>query len=150
MIRVAAGILIRDAKFLICQRRADAVFPLRWEFPGGKLDPGETPRRALVRELAEELAIRVDAKDLELIESVRHRYPSGLEVELHFFRVRAFAGEPANRAFEKIVWAEGSRLPSFDFLEADRALLARLAGAGASPVPRPARRRSAAAPIPED
>ena len=130
MIRVAAGILFQEGRILACQRRGPGPFALKWEFPGGKIRPGETPRAALVRELEEELGIQVEAEELIPEETVTHRYPQGREVELHFFRVERFAGRIENREFADLAWVAPGDLPALDFLEADRPLVARLAGAG--------------------
>jgi len=134
MIRVSAGILWRGDRILICQRDSGALAG-KWEFPGGKLAPGESAEEALVRELFEELGIEVRAEDCRLMEVLRHDYPGGPQVELHFFQVRRFAGEPRNLGFRGMEWVAPEQAPSFDFLEADRPLLARLAaeGLGAGP-----------------
>lgn len=130
MIRVAAGILWRGRRLLICQRRHGGPFPLRWEFPGGKLKPHESAERALCRELGEELAVDVSPEGLRKLEVVRHHYPQGPEVELHFFAVEGFSGEPENLSFESIAWVEPEELERYDFLEADRPLVARIAAGG--------------------
>lgn len=130
MIRVAAGILARGDQVLICRRRKEGAFPLKWEFPGGKLQDGESPEAALIRELAEELGIALAEGGLERMERVQHRYPGGADVEIHFFRVGLFDGEPVNLAFEEIAWVPRQALPDYDFLVADRPLVARLATAG--------------------
>jgi len=127
MIRVSAGILSRAEQVLICQRRESGAFAGKWEFPGGKLQEGESAEAALVRELAEELDIAVRQEDLRHLETLRHHYPGGPEVELHFFQVLSFRREPKNRSFQQIAWVPAARAASFDFLEADRGLLARLA-----------------------
>ena len=125
MITVAAGILTQDGRVLICQRKRTGAFPLQWEFPGGKVEPGEDARTCLGRELREELA--VEAEIGPEISSFEYTYPNGFEVKLSFFRVAAYSGELINQAFEQIVWVEPHQLPSFDFLEADRALVEKLA-----------------------
>ena len=127
MIRVSAGILSRGEQVLICQRPQAGAFAGKWEFPGGKLQEGESAEQALVRELAEELDIAVRQEDLRHLETLRHRYPDGPEVELHFFQVVSYEREPRNRSFEQIAWVPASQAQGFDFLEADRGLLARLA-----------------------
>lgn len=125
MIAVAAGILIQDGRILICQRKRDGAFPLQWEFPGGKVEPGEDAAMCLRRELREELTI--EAEIGSEISTFRYIYPNGFEVELFFLRVTDYTGEIANQAFEQLLWVNPSELPSYDFLEADRALVARLA-----------------------
>lgn len=99
--------------------------PLKWEFPGGKIEEGEQPRDALRRELDEELGIAATVGD-ELAR-IQHEYPNGAMVELRFFVVREFRGELENRIFKQIQWAEPKELPKFDFLEADLTLVQDLA-----------------------
>ena len=123
-IEVAAGLLRDGELILVCQRRATAVHPLRWEFPGGKLEPGESPDSCLERELHEELAIHatVGAR----LASVEHRYPQGPHVRVHFFAIASHRGTIENRVFERIEWRPLARLDELDFLDADRPLLALL------------------------
>ncbi len=116
----------RDGKLLIGQRKRDASkHPLKWEFPGGKVEPEETPADALVRELREELAI--EAVPGPHIESYEFHYPGSERATLLlFFRVTEFTGEPQNLDFEQIHWAPAAELPRFDFLEGDVAFVERL------------------------
>jgi 8-oxo-dGTP diphosphatase len=130
VIRVAAGILRRGGKVLVCQRRRGGPFALKWEFPGGKLKEGESAGTALRRELEEELGIMVPPGEIRLLEVVRHGYAGGPEVELHFFAVGGFTGKVENLSFEAIAWAMPERLGDYDFLEADRPLVARIAAGG--------------------
>ncbi|MBI2080243.1 MAG: (deoxy)nucleoside triphosphate pyrophosphohydrolase [candidate division NC10 bacterium] len=132
-LRVSAALIVRDGKILICQRAAREPFPLKWEFPGGKVEEGEEPAAALARELREELGIRATVGPE--VARIRHAYPGGPEVELRFFTVPAFAGEPANRSFAALEWAPLASLPGYDFLEADRTLTARIAREGRLPAP---------------
>jgi 8-oxo-dGTP diphosphatase len=99
--------------------------PLKWEFPGGKIEEGEQPRDALRRELDEELGI--DAKIGEEVLRTVHEYPGGGSVELRFFVVHQYRGEIENRIFRDIQWAQRSELPKYDFLEADLPLVRNLA-----------------------
>ena len=145
MIRVAAGILRRGGRILICRRPPGGAFAGKWEFPGGKLKEGETFEAALVRELAEELDIAVQLEDLRLLETVSHSYPEGPSVELRFFEVLAFLHEPCNRSFARIDWVDARQAPGFDFLEADRTLVNRLARDAELEVA-----RASCNPVPED
>ena len=95
--------------------------PLKWEFPGGKIEPGEHPTGALRRELDEELGIQARIGDE--VARIQHKYPRGGTVELRFFVVREFMGEPENRIFRDIQWVPRTRLGEFDFLEADHELV---------------------------
>lgn len=122
MIRVVAGVLVRGDAVLVCRRPAHKAHPGRWEFPGGKVEPGETLEQALRRELREELAI--EARVGGRLWSTEHRY-AGLEpVELHFFRIDAFEGEISGAHFPEIRWQSRSVLGELDMLEADRAFVA--------------------------
>jgi 8-oxo-dGTP diphosphatase len=119
--QVVAGLIVRDGKVLICQRTKYQPMPLKWEFPGGKIEEGEQPVPALERELKEELGIR--AKIGPEVATVRHYYRSGTSVELHFFMIEEFEGELENRIFRDVRWATRAELPTYDFLEADTTLV---------------------------
>src|SRR3954451_23945898 len=123
MKRVVAALILDAEKLLVCQRTRHQTMPLKWEFPGGKIEPGEQPRAALRRELEEELGIEAEVGDE--IARIRHDYNDAVSVELRFFLVPSFQGELENRIFKQIVWAEVTELPKFDFLEADIALVKR-------------------------
>ena len=125
MITVAAGILKQDERILICQRKRTGAFPLQWEFPGGKVEAGEDAQTCVKRELREELAIEADIGTE--VSAFQYTYPNGFQVSLVFFHVSGYTGEMANQAFERILWVEPRELLSYDFLEADRALVARIA-----------------------
>jgi 8-oxo-dGTP diphosphatase len=125
MKRVVAALIMRDGKLLVCQRTRHQTMPLKWEFPGGKIEEGEQPRDALRRELDEELGIQATIGD-ELAR-IQHEYPNGGMVELRFYIVREYQGELENRIFKDIQWAAAKDLPTFDFLEADLTLVKDLA-----------------------
>lgn len=120
-IEVAAGLLRDGDRILVCQRLATAVHPLRWEFPGGKLEPGESPDACLERELREELGI--DATIGARLASVEYVYADGPHVRVHFFEIASHRGVVTNRVFERIDWREIGRLSELDFLDADRPLV---------------------------
>jgi len=125
MTLVTAGILIDEDRVLVCQRRAGARFGLKWEFPGGKVEPAESPEGCLRRELAEELGIQAEVG--REIYRIDHQYPNGFAVRLLFFRVLSYTGTPVNRAFERIAWLRPEEFAGYDFLEADRELVERMA-----------------------
>jgi len=125
MTTVTAGLLSDGDRVLICQRRASSRFPLKWEFPGGKVEEGESPEDCLTRELREELAIEV-AVGPEVYRT-EYRYPNGFAVRLLCFRILRYTGTPVNRAFERIEWVPCADLAGYDFLEADRELVERMA-----------------------
>jgi len=125
---VVAAVIEQSGLILICQRRKGDRFELKWEFPGGKVQPGETPQEALQRELKEEL--QVSATIGPELHRLRHRYAEmDGEIELVFFAATLGQETMMNCAFEKMVWAERGRLPKYDFLAADRELVERLAKA---------------------
>ncbi len=122
---VVAGVLERDGQVLICQRRPGGRHPLKWEFPGGKVEPAEEPSAALARELLEELAVEAEIGDE--LDRYEYSYPGGGPLLLIFYRVRSFRGEPRNLQFADVRWEERERLAGYDFLEGDAAFLRKLA-----------------------
>lgn len=122
--QVVAAVIVREGRILICQRHRDSRHPLKWEFPGGKVEPGESPSEALARELREELEI--DARIGPEMHRETFRYGSGPPLDLLFYRVTGFSGVPVNTEFEHILWEIPSRLPDYDFLEGDREFVLRL------------------------
>ncbi len=125
MKRVVAALIVNDGRILACQRTRHQVMPLKWEFPGGKIEEGEQPRDALRRELEEELGIEATIGN-EVVR-IQHDYPSGGSVELRFFEVHEYQGEIENRIFREVRWVGRKELPELDFLEADRTLVKDLA-----------------------
>jgi 8-oxo-dGTP diphosphatase len=117
MVEVVAAIIERDGRILIGRRKPEQSHPLQWEFPGGKVEPGETPEQALARELEEELGI-AEAAGPE-ITRYPYTYPGKDPIRLIFFRVTNFAGEPRNLIFHEMRWEESRRLSEYDFVEGD-------------------------------
>ncbi|MEZ5351655.1 MAG: (deoxy)nucleoside triphosphate pyrophosphohydrolase [Bryobacteraceae bacterium] len=122
---VVAAVIVRDGRILIGQRREGEWHQFKWEFPGGKMEAAETPRLALRRELKEELDI--DAEIGEELDRYQYQYPGRSPIELIFFRVDRFAGEPRNLAFQDIRWESASAFPEYDFLDGDIDFVVRLA-----------------------
>jgi 8-oxo-dGTP diphosphatase len=120
---VVAGVMEHGGKILICRRRADQAHPLKWEFPGGKMEPGESPQAALVRELREELGIESVAGG-ELMR-YEYAYPEKRPILLIFIQVADWRGEIVNRIFETISWEKAEKLADFDFLEGDAPFISR-------------------------
>ena len=120
-ITVVAGLIQQGGKLLVCQRRRDGAFALKWEFPGGKVEAGETYEDGLRRELREELGIAAHIGPEAY--STRHDYPGKYTVELMFYHVVDFSGTADNYAFEQICWAVPADLPTYDFLEGDAELI---------------------------
>jgi 8-oxo-dGTP diphosphatase len=127
-IRVAAAVVWRDGRILLTQRPPGGPLGLLWEFPGGKIEPGETVAAALVREIREELGVA--ATPGEPIETVQHRYAHGLDVEVHFVRcVLAEGGIEPGEGVHALRWVRPADVDPAEVLEADREFLARLSAA---------------------
>lgn len=124
-ITVVAGVIERQGRILIGQRRVGEWNALKWEFPGGKLEPHEDPRKALERELREELSI--DAQVGEELMRYEFQYPGKPPIYLIFYKVDSYTGEPRNLAFQEIRWELASSFPAYDFLDGDADFVRRLA-----------------------
>ena len=124
-IDVVAGLILRDGRLLACQRLPSASHPHKWEFPGGKVENGESQADALRREMEEELGVR--AQEIRQVLQYRHRYPKGPKVSLSFFSILAYHGELQNRVFQRIRWVGLIDLKGLDFLAGDQLLIDRLA-----------------------
>jgi len=121
---VVAALILRDGNILIGQRTAAQRHGLKWEFPGGKVEPGENPREALRRELQEELSI--DASIGAEIARYEHAYRGRPPILLIFYRVTRFSGEPENQVFHQLRWERAQHLSDYDFLDGDLDLIRRL------------------------
>lgn len=132
---VVAALILRRAQvgdgdgpnheILICQRKPNQPMGLKWEFPGGKVEDGETSEQALARELDEELGITAHIG--RQIARIRHKYRNGGAIDLQFFRVDEFERPLENRIFNDMRWSALSQLPDYDFLSADLGLIRDLA-----------------------
>ena len=117
IIRVTAAILEKNSKILIAKRKTgDELFAGLWEFPGGKVEKGETPKECMARELREELDIDVEVG--ELITSNKHKYPHGI-FELLAYRVKHISGEMVLNAHDEIKWVTADEMSNFEFPPAD-------------------------------
>ena len=125
MITVVAAVIEREGKILVGQRQNHDTHPGKWEFPGGKVERGETPAEALARELREELGIEAEIGE----EVIRYEYSYGGKppILLIFKRVTDFTGEPGSHAFEQIRWLSRTEMPELDFLSGDIDFVRRLA-----------------------
>lgn len=129
---VAAVIERSDRRLLICQRRRNDTSPLKWEFPGGKVESGESPEAALTRELREELAVTL-SKCVE-IGRTRYKYATtSEELEIRFYAASIVENELTPKAFEQIVWVLPRELGNYDFLAANAQLVSRLATGNIKP-----------------
>ena len=127
---VVAGILAREGRILACRRRPEQDHGGLWEFPGGKLEGGETPAEALRRELREELCI--EAVIGEELDRYEFAYPGRKPILLIFLSVDAWDGALDSRQFAEARWASPADLARLPFLEGDIAFNQRLA-AGLAP-----------------
>jgi 8-oxo-dGTP diphosphatase len=124
---VAAGVLERNGRILAARRKKGSHLEGHWEFPGGKLEPGESPEECLVRELEEEIGVSI--RPGPILEVVFHRYP-GKSVLLLFYACTLPESEPEPGAIDcaELLWVERERLPSLDWAPADVAFVRKLAG----------------------
>lgn len=121
IVKVAAAVIVApDGRVLLAQRPPGKAYSDYWEFPGGKFEPGETPRQALVRELAEELGLSVRRAAPWLVQ--RYRYPHA-HVELHFFRVFEWDGEPVGHDGQAFAWQRPGRFDVMPLLPANTAVM---------------------------
>jgi len=120
---VVAALITRDSKLLVCQRKREDSQGLKWEFPGGKVEAGESPAEALARELREELGVAATIGGE--VYRTRHQYKE-IQDELLLIFYWASVSDAAslqNLAFERIEWAGPAALPSYEFLAADKQLI---------------------------
>lgn len=121
-IPVVAAVVCRNGRVLLCQRHEEPHLPLKWEFPGGKIDPGESPVQALRRELEEELG--VDAEVGDQVDEVFHSYPEK-NVWLRFFRAHIL-GEPRPLVHRELAWVRPENMGSFEVPPPNAVVVARL------------------------
>jgi len=124
---VVAGLIIGDGRVLITQRRADQALPLQWEFPGGKVEPGEAPVAALVRELREEIGVEVAVG--RIWDVLFHAYPA-FDLVMLVYACRIVEGDPRTVEVADLRWVPPGELPAWDILPADRPLVQRIVDEG--------------------
>jgi 8-oxo-dGTP diphosphatase len=126
-IRVVAAVIESQGRYLITQRRPTAVLPLMWEFPGGRVEPGETDAAALGREMRHRLGVQISVG--QLISFVSHPYERYV-VDLYLYECRLTQGEPAARAVHAFRWATSAEFDQYPFTPADEASMNKLLGLG--------------------
>jgi len=122
-ILVTAGVVIRDRRVLVARRKAGSHLAGLWEFPGGKLEPGESPEECLARELREELGVSVRVG--RILETIYHRYPEK-NVLLLFYACELLDGEPRALDVAEVAWVPRAELPDLDWVPADVTFATRL------------------------
>ncbi len=128
VVRVVAAVLERDGKYLITQRRATAVLPLMWEFPGGKVEAGETDQQALKREMLHRLGVEIEVG--KLISFVSHPYEHYV-VDLFLYECTLSGGPDTaleTRAVNAYKWAASNEFDQYPFTPADEASMNKLLG----------------------
>jgi 8-oxo-dGTP diphosphatase len=124
MTKVAVGIIVNNGKVLLCQRKKSDHYGLKWEFPGGKFEPGESAEQCLRRELAEELGIQAT---VGLLYHQQHAvYADSGTFDVFYYSVPSFQGTLVNHAFEMFVWVSVRDLPLYDILEGNRDVINKL------------------------
>jgi 8-oxo-dGTP diphosphatase len=124
MTEVAVGILRKNGKILICQRKKGGRYELKWEFPGGKLEKGETIEQCLRRELREELTIEIHT--IEDIQTQSAYYADGGMFNVAYCSISGIEGEPQNNVFEQIRWVTVDELENLDLLDGNRIFIKNL------------------------
>ena len=123
-IQVTAGVIAHRGTVLVCQRAAGGHHAGKWEFPGGKVEPGEDLQDGMRRELEEELGI--DAEIGAVLWRTEHQYPERTPFVLTFFTIPRYRGTITNRCFADLCWVPTAELGTLDFLEGDREFIAQL------------------------
>jgi 8-oxo-dGTP diphosphatase len=126
-IRVVAALIERDGRYLITQRRENAVLPLLWDFPGGRVEAGESDEAALEREVDERLGVRVEVG--QLISFVNHPYDH-YAVDLHLYECKLLDDHPECRAVKQYAWVTSAEMESYAFTPVDEASMSQLLGEG--------------------
>ena len=123
MVDVVAALVRDGERFLICKRPAHKARALMWEFPGGKVEAGESPRQALVRECREELDVTLDVGGLYM--QITHEYPD-LQIRLSVYEAVIVSGELRNKEHEALCWILPGEIPDYEFCPADVDIIGRI------------------------
>lgn len=126
-IRVVAALVERDGRYLITQRRENAVLPLLWDFPGGRVEPGESDAAALAREVDERLGATVEVG--QLISFVNHPYDK-YAVDLFLYECKLLSSDLECRAVKSYAWVTSKQMESYSFTPVDEASMSKLLGEG--------------------
>jgi 8-oxo-dGTP diphosphatase len=121
VVPVVVALIVRDCAVLMCQRPKEKIYGLKWEFPGGKVEPGESNTHALARELREELDI--DAQIGEKYFNEIASYSNGMTYDITYYMVRVFTPEPVNKEFNDIRWVTNDTLPMLEHLSGNDCIL---------------------------
>lgn len=122
MLEVTAAIIRQDGKILICQRPADKSCGLLWEFPGGKIENGETGEQCIVRECQEELGIIINVE--RNLTDITYEY-SNCIVHLHFYICKIAAGVPEKKEHNALAWVTTDEINRYEFCPADKEMLSK-------------------------
>jgi 8-oxo-dGTP diphosphatase len=126
-LKVVAAVIERQGELLVSLRHPKGTRPSQWEFPGGKVEPGESEAQALVREIREELGVKASVGTL--VRRIVHPY-GDLDVEIAFFRTDIVEGDPRPLSMAELRWVPRAELVTLDFLEADLEFVSDLAKGG--------------------
>lgn len=124
-VRVVAAVIAEHGRYLITQRRPSAILPLLWEFPGGRVESGETDSKALTRELEHRLGVRIDVG--QLMSFVSHPYER-YAVDLFLYECQIASGTPTEKNVNAFRWVKSDEFDMFEFTPADEISMAQLLG----------------------
>ena len=123
MVDVVAALIRDGERFLICKRPAHKARALMWEFPGGKVEAGESPQDALIRECMEELDVTLDVGELYM--QVTHEYPD-IQIRLSLYEAVIASGELCSKEHEALCWILPREIPDYEFCPADKDIIDRI------------------------